>query len=63
MEVKTGDIVVFPGWLWHKVQPSNSDEERIVWTINIKVDEQLLSGHYLTAMRDGVFFSRSDVLR
>jgi len=63
LQVNTGDVVVFPGWLWHKVQPSNSDEERIVWTINVKVDEQMLSGGYLSAMRDGVFYSRLDVLR
>lgn len=63
MEVATGDVLIFPGWLWHKVQPSNSDEERIVWTLNVKVDEQMLSGHYLTAMRGGTFYSQVDTLK
>jgi len=34
--VATNDILIFPGWLKHRVQPSLSDEERIVLTFNIK---------------------------
>lgn len=34
--VQTNDVVIFPGWLKHRVQPSQSDEERVVMTFNIK---------------------------
>jgi hypothetical protein len=36
IQVKTNDVVIFPGWLKHRVQPSQTDEERIVMTFNIK---------------------------
>lgn len=62
MKVKTGDVVFFPGWLYHRVQPSNSDEERIVMTINIKIDEMHMNWGYLAAMRNGSFVSSSTVL-
>ena len=32
---KTNDVLIFPGWLKHRVQPSNTDEERWVVTMNI----------------------------
>lgn len=32
----TNDILVFPGWLKHRTQPSCSDTDRIVMTLNIK---------------------------
>ena len=32
---KTNDILIFPGWLKHRVQPNNSEEERVVLTINV----------------------------
>lgn len=34
--VEQNDVLIFPGWLKHRVQPSRTDEERIVLTINIK---------------------------
>ncbi len=34
--VDTNDVIIFPGWLKHRVQPNNTDNERIVLTINIK---------------------------
>ena len=34
IEVKTNDILVFPGWLQHKTQPNNTDEDRVVLTVN-----------------------------
>jgi uncharacterized protein (TIGR02466 family) len=34
--VTTNDVIIFPGWLKHRVQPSRTDEERIVMTFNIK---------------------------
>jgi uncharacterized protein (TIGR02466 family) len=36
VECKTGDVIIFPGWLKHLVTPNNTDQERIVMTINIK---------------------------
>ena len=35
-EVKTNDVLFFPGWLYHKTEPSKSNDERIVMTLNIK---------------------------
>lgn len=34
IEVKTNDILVFPGWLQHKTQPNATDEDRVVLTFN-----------------------------
>lgn len=34
IDVKAGDIVFFPGWLQHKTEPNNSDENRYVMSIN-----------------------------
>lgn len=36
VEVQTGDIVIFPGWVLHKTQPNLSQEDRIVMSVNIK---------------------------
>jgi uncharacterized protein (TIGR02466 family) len=33
----TGDVLMFPGWLLHRTQPSNSDEERWVLTTNVGI--------------------------
>ena len=30
IKVKTGDIVIFPGWVDHKSLPNKSDDERII---------------------------------
>jgi uncharacterized protein (TIGR02466 family) len=35
IQVKTGDVLMFPGWIRHRTQPSNSDEKRWVLTTNI----------------------------
>jgi len=32
--VQTNDILIFPGWLKHKTQPNETDEDRIVLTLN-----------------------------
>jgi uncharacterized protein (TIGR02466 family) len=34
VEVKTGDFVLFPSWLKHKTEESNTDESRYVMSIN-----------------------------
>jgi uncharacterized protein (TIGR02466 family) len=36
--VKTNEILIFPGWLVHKTQKSNTDINRYVMTINLKFD-------------------------
>jgi len=33
---ETNDVLIFPGWLKHRVQPNNTDTDRIVMTFNIK---------------------------
>ena len=35
VEARTGDVLLFPGWLRHRTQPSNSLENRWVLTTNI----------------------------
>lgn len=34
VEVKTNDILVFPGWLKHFTKPNETDEDRICLTLN-----------------------------
>ena len=36
LPVATNDVVIFPGWLRHRVQPNLSQENRFVMTFNIK---------------------------
>lgn len=36
LPVETNDVLIFPGWMRHRVQPSNSLESRYVMTFNIK---------------------------
>ena len=33
--VNTNDVLLFPGWVTHKTQATETDEDRIVFTINI----------------------------
>jgi|SaaInl5LU_22_DNA_1037371.scaffolds.fasta_scaffold00169_8 uncharacterized protein (TIGR02466 family) len=40
--VRSGDVCLFPGWLRHKTEESNTNEDRIVITFNIRY-----SGLYL----------------
>ena len=34
---ETGDVLIFPGWLRHRVQPNTSNEKRWVLTTNIDI--------------------------
>jgi hypothetical protein len=34
VKVKTNDVLFFPGWIKHRTQVSNSDDDRVVLTIN-----------------------------
>jgi len=38
VDVETNDVLLFPGWLRHKTEINQSDEERIVITTNIVVN-------------------------
>ena len=36
IDVKTNDVIFFPGWLRHKTEKNTSDESRYVMSANIK---------------------------
>ena len=36
LPAEQGDVLIFPGWIKHRVQPNLTDSERIVMTFNIK---------------------------
>ena len=36
-EQSSGDLIVFPSWVWHEVLPNKSNQERIVISGNISV--------------------------
>lgn len=36
LPAETGDVIIFPGWMRHRVQENQTDNERIVLTMNIK---------------------------
>jgi uncharacterized protein (TIGR02466 family) len=38
VEVKTGDVLFFPGFLRHKTEINKSDEDRLVLTTNVCID-------------------------
>ena len=38
VEVETNDIIVFPGWVKHRTQVNQSDEDRVCLTINYDCD-------------------------
>ena len=33
--VSTGDVVIFPSWLRHRTEVSESTDRRLVWSLNI----------------------------
>jgi uncharacterized protein (TIGR02466 family) len=35
IDVKTGDVLFFPGWLTHKTERNNSEEDRYIMSLNI----------------------------
>lgn len=45
VHVKTGDLVLFPGWIRHKTQENLSGSDRIVITFNIKYKGTYLQSH------------------
>ena len=34
---ETSDVIIIPGWMMHKVEINDSDEERISMTINVQI--------------------------
>jgi uncharacterized protein (TIGR02466 family) len=34
IEVQTGDVIIFPGWLYHGTEESNSEDPRYIMSIN-----------------------------
>ena len=38
IKVETNDIIVFPGWLKHRTQVNQTDEDRVCLTINYDCD-------------------------
>ncbi len=36
LPAETNDVLIFPGWMRHRVQPNTTDQERMVLTFNIK---------------------------
>lgn len=45
IDVKTDDVIVFPAWLYHGTEVSESDEDRINMSYNIKIDITSLDPH------------------
>ena len=44
IEVNEGDLLIFPGYLPHKVKKNESDEDRIVISFNTEIiDKKLLN--------------------
>ena len=37
VDVKTGDFLLFPPWLWHKTEKNLSNESRYVMSINYDI--------------------------
>ena len=42
IQVETGDVLFFPGWMYHKTQVSRTSSARIVSTYNIKSKLELI---------------------
>lgn len=38
IDVKTNDVVIFPAWMYHETEVSQSDEDRVTISYNIKID-------------------------
>ena len=45
IDVKTDDVVVFPAWMYHGTEASESDDDRITMSYNIKIDITSLDSH------------------
>ena len=36
---ETTKVIIFPGWVWHYVEPNNSDQDRISISFNTKLEK------------------------
>lgn len=45
LEVLSGDLVLFPGWVRHRTEPNFSDDNRIVMSYNFKYKGKYLSSN------------------
>jgi ectoine hydroxylase-related dioxygenase (phytanoyl-CoA dioxygenase family) len=48
IEVHTGDLVIFPGYLKHSVNPNLTDKERIVLAFNIGCRGKYWASQWIT---------------
>lgn len=48
IKVKSGDFVMFPGWMRHYVQPNTLDEDRLVVAMNFGSTGNYLTGQWLS---------------
>jgi ectoine hydroxylase-related dioxygenase (phytanoyl-CoA dioxygenase family) len=46
VQVKTGDFVMFPGWIRHHVQPNTTDEDRLILGLHFGSKGSYISGHW-----------------
>lgn len=49
IEVKTGDFVIFPGWIRHHVKPNTTKEKRLILGINFGSKGTYLTGQWVSA--------------
>jgi uncharacterized protein (TIGR02466 family) len=45
IDVKTDDVLLFPAWMYHGTEVSESDDDRITMSYNIKIDITSLNSH------------------
>lgn len=48
IEVKTGDFIMFPGWMRHYVQENTLDEDRLIIAMNFGSKGDYISGQWIT---------------
>jgi len=47
IEVKTGDFIMFPGWLRHYVKPNTTNEKRLILGVNFGSTGNYLTGQWV----------------
>jgi len=45
VEIKTGDVLMFPGWLVHRTQKNQSQNNRVVMSMNIRTNRFILTSN------------------
>lgn len=49
IEVRTGDFIMFPGWMRHYVQENTLDEERLILGMNFGSKGNYIAGQWISA--------------